>query len=55
MKEFTNKKIKLDKFCTNKDNIIELNFKDQIMPTMTTVANFKKTIEEGDIPNLINN
>lgn len=53
MKEFKNKKVKIDKFHTEKDNIIELNFKDQLMPTLTTVSNFKKTIEENEIQNMI--
>lgn len=53
MKEFQNKKIKIDKFCTEKDNIIELNFKDQLMPTVTTVSNFKKSIEENELYNMI--
>ena len=53
MKKFQNKKIKIDKFCTEKDNIIELNFKDQLMPTVTTVSNFKKSIEENELYNMI--
>ena len=53
MKKFQNKKIKIDKFCTEKDNIIELIFKDQLMPTVTTVSNFKKSIEENELYNMI--
>jgi hypothetical protein len=48
-----NKKIKIDKFCTEKDKIIELNFKDQLMPTVTTVSNLKKSIEENELYNMI--